>query len=202
MAAATPVEGERAMVDSTTVLWGQTLAYTCYVLAIMAVMGWFAWRVTRERPGPGVKPAYFYAFVAFLVVLGVSLHFITYYTIPWKPLDMHRASITPDKTFNIGVAAHRFQLPADRLLVNCGDKVLFNVTSGDLTYGFGLFRPDHSMLFQMQVIPGHRNDILWQFDRPGVYTIRSTEYSGPAGIDMTLKDAVVVSCEKAEGAQS
>ena len=52
----------------------------------------------------------------------------------------------------------------------------------DLTYGFGLFRPDNSMVFQMQVVPGHRNDILWQFDRPGVYTIRSTEYSGPAGI--------------------
>ena len=26
------------------------------------------------------------------------------------------------------------------------------------------------MLFQMQVVPGHVNDILWQFDRPGVYT--------------------------------
>ena len=57
--------------------------------------------------------------------------------------------------------------------------MLFTVTSSDLTYGFGLFRPDNSMLFQMQVVPGHRNDILWQFDKPGVYTIRSTEYSGP-----------------------
>ena len=68
------------------------------------------------------------------------------------------------------------------------------MTSADLTYGFGLFRADHSMLFQMQVVPGHTNDILWQFDKPGVYTIRSTEYSGPAGLDMTVKDAVVVSC--------
>jgi cytochrome c oxidase subunit 2 len=80
--------------------------------------------------------------------------------------------------------------------VACNDKVLFNVTSSDLTYGFGLFRQDHSMLFQMQVVPGHVNDILWQFDKPGVYSIRSTEYSGPAGVDMVVKDAVVVSCEK------
>ncbi|MCX6549850.1 MAG: cytochrome C oxidase subunit II [Acidobacteria bacterium] len=184
------------MVDSTTVLWGQTLAYTFYVLAIMAVMGWFALRVTQDGGRQGIRPAYFYAFVGFLVVLGVSLHFITYYTIPWKPMDMHRATITPDKVFDIGVAAHKFQLPAEKLLVACNDKVLFNVTSSDLTYGFGLFRNDHSMLFQMQVVPGHKNDILWQFDKPGIYTIRSTEYSGPSGVDMILKDVVVVSCVK------
>lgn len=184
------------MTDSTTVLWGQTLAYTLYVLAIMAVMSWFAMRVTQDGEQKGLKPVYFYAFVSFLVVLGVSLHFITYYTIPWKSMDMHRATITPDKVFDISVAAHKFKLPADILQISCADKVLFNVTSGDLTYGFGLFRGDHSMLFQMQVVPGHRNDILWQFDKPGTYSIRSTEYSGPAGVDMILKDAVVVSCEK------
>ncbi len=184
------------MVDSSIVLWGQTLAYTFYVLAIMALMGWFAWRVTQPGESRDAKPALFYSFVAFLVVVGVSLHFITYYTIPWKPMDMHRATITPDKVFNISVASHTFTLPSEKLLVSCDDKVLFNVTSGDLTYGFGLFRNDHSMLFQMQVVPGHKNDLLWQFDKPGVYTIRSTEYSGPAGVNMTLKDVVVVSCGK------
>lgn len=182
------------MVDSATVLWGQTLAYTCYVLAILAGMGWFAFRVTRDTSTGGVRPAYFYAFVAILVGVGFSLHIITYYTIPWKPLDMHRASITPDKVFDIQVAAHQFELPASRLDVGCHDTVVFNVTSRDLTYGFGLFRQDQSMVFQMQVVPGHRNDILWQFDRPGTYTIRSTEYSGPKGVDMVLKDVVVVTC--------
>jgi cytochrome c oxidase subunit 2 len=48
------------------------------------------------------------------------------------------------------------------------------------------------MVFQMQVLPGHNNDILWQFDRPGVYSIRSTEYSGPAGVFMVEKDVVEV----------
>lgn len=182
------------MVDSTTVLWGQTLAYTFYVLAMTLVVAWFARRVTQDGTSSGVKPVLFYSFVAFLVVLGVSLHFITYYTIPWKRMDMHRASIAPDKVFNIGVASHAFHLPSEKLLIACHDKVLFNVTSDDLTYGFGLFRQNHSMLFQMQVVPGHTNDILWQFDQPGVYTIRSTEYSGPAGVNMVVKDVIVVSC--------
>jgi cytochrome c oxidase subunit 2 len=53
------------------------------------------------------------------------------------------------------------------------------------------------MVFQMQVVPGHRNDILWHFNKPGLYTIRSTEYSGPKGAFMIKKDVVeVTGCEE------
>ena len=92
---------------------------------------------------------------------------------------------------------HEFILPSDKLIIECNDLVNFEVTSNDLTYGFGLFRQDNSMLFQMQVVPGHRNDILWKFEKSGTYTIRSTEYSGPKGISMIVKDAVqVVGCDE------
>jgi cytochrome c oxidase subunit II len=183
------------MVDSSTVLWGQTLAYSLYAVAIIASVAWFALRVTREGDQGGVKPAIFYSFVGFLVVCGVSLHLITYNTIPWAPLDLNRSNIAADREFSITVENHRFVLPSARLTAGCGEKVLFNVTSNDLTYGFGLFRQDNSMVFQMQVLPGHVNDILWQFDRPGVYSIRSTEYSGPAGVGMIERDAVEVTCD-------
>jgi cytochrome c oxidase subunit II len=182
------------MVDSRTVLWGQTLAYSLYALAIIATMAWFAVRVTREGESRGTVAALFYSFVAFLVVCGVSLHIITYNTIPWAPLDLNRASITPDREFSITVEQHQFTLPSPKLTAACGEKVLFKVTSNDLTYGFGLFRQDNSMVFQMQVVPGHVNDILWEFDRAGVYSIRSTEYSGPAGVEMIVRDAVEVTC--------
>jgi cytochrome c oxidase subunit 2 len=184
------------MVDSKLVLTGQTVAYTLYVLAILALMAWFAYRVTRADGGGGVKAALFWSFFGVLVVLGVSLHLITYNTIPWVPLDLHHGSTRADTVIDIAVAEHRFRLPADRIVVRCDEKVLFHVTSGDLTYGFGLFRHDHSMVFQMQVLPGHDNDILWRFDRAGVYSIRSTEYSGPAGREMIVPDAVEVTCER------
>jgi cytochrome c oxidase subunit 2 len=77
-------------------------------------------------------------------------------------------------------------------VINVNDKVLFDVKSEDLTYGFGLFRSDNTMMFQMQVVPGHRNDLLWHFDREGVYSIRSTEYSGPKGVNMIIRDVVQV----------
>jgi cytochrome c oxidase subunit 2 len=182
------------MVDSTVVLWGQTLAYTFYCLAILSLMGWFGYKITRKKKEAVLKNTLFYSFVSMLVVLGVSLHIITYNTIPWAPMDLNRSEIKPDKVFNITVENHQFILPMEKLIMNCNEKVLFNVTSNDLTYGFGLFRQDNSMVFQMQVVPGHKNDILWQFDREGVYTIRSTEYSGPAGVNMIVKDAVIVTC--------
>lgn len=184
------------MVDSQVVLNGQTFAYTFYAIAILLLMGWFGFKLTRQGKVPAVSNGLFYTFVGFLVVLGVSLHIITYNTIPWVPSDLNRDEIKPDKVFNITVAQHKFHLPSEKLKIDVNDKVLFDVSSQDLTYGFGLFRQDNSMVFQMQVVPGHRNDILWQFDKPGIYTIRSTEYSGPKGAYMILKDAVEVTGKK------
>lgn len=179
------------MVDSALVLKGQTIAYTCYTIVIMLVMAWFALRITR--PGKSkVKPALFYTFVGFLTVLGVSLHIITYNTIPWSEMDLNRHEITPDKSFTIEVANHAFILPEEKMIVEVGEIVEFDVSSLDLTYGFGVFREDQSMLFQMQVVPGHRNDILWKFHTPGHYTIRSTEYSGPKGVAMVIENALEV----------
>ena len=180
------------MVDSEIVLTGQTIAYTCYAIVIILLMGWFGLNLTRPGKTRKISKTLFYSFVGFLVVLGVSLHIITYHTIPWAEMDINRAEIQPDKVFYITVENHQFILPSEKLSAKVGDKVLFDVTSNDLTYGFGLFRSDHSMLFQMQVVPGHRNDIMWQFTKPGIFTIRSTEYSGPKGVRMILEDVVEV----------
>ena len=180
------------MVDSSIVLWGQTVAYTLYCIVMILLVSWFGWRISREGKATAIKPSIFYTFVAFLTVLGVSLHLVTMKTIPWVDMDLNRAEIQADKVFDITVENHKFHLPSEKLIIDCQDKVLFNVTSKDLTYGFGLFRQDNSMLFQMQVVPGHKNDIMWQFMKPGIYTIRSTEYSGPKGISMIEKDVVEV----------
>jgi cytochrome c oxidase subunit 2 len=68
------------MVDSNMVLYGQTIAYTLYCIAILLLMGWFGLKITTTGKSNAVKPALFYSFVGFLIVLGVSLHIITYNT--------------------------------------------------------------------------------------------------------------------------
>lgn len=178
-------------IDSATVLWGQAVIYTIYVLAIMLLVGWFALRVTRPGGAP-LNPKLFYTFVGLLITIGVSIHITTYNTIPWTAVDLHGENLAIDKSFEIQVAKHEFTLPADVLEIECNDLVQFNVTSSDLTYGFGLFRKDSSMLMQMQVVPGHDNILRWEFNKNGVYSIRSTEYSGPAGAQMIVPDAVAV----------
>lgn len=180
------------MVDSQVVLNGQTIAYSCYAVAIILLMAWFGYQISKPGKSNKVSSVLFYSFVTMLIVLGVSLHIITYNTIPWTSMDLNRAEIKADKVFDISIENHQFKLPSEKLIINVNDKAMFNVYSKDLTYGFGLFRSDNSMVFQMQVVPGHLNDILWQFDKPGVYTIRSTEYSGPKGAQMILKDVVEV----------
>ena len=183
-------------VDSNVVLWGQTIIYTSYVIVIMALVAWFSYRVTHEGESK-VKPKYFYAFVVFLTAIGMSIHLVTYNTIPWVKTDLHGQNSPTAQQFKFTVADHKFNLPSEKLDVKCGELIEFNVLSEDLTYGFGLFRQDHSMIFQMQVIPGHDNIIKWKFTKDELLSIRSTEYSGPDGFQMVEKNAVnVVGCEK------
>jgi len=180
------------MVDSKMVLFGQTLGYTVYAIIIILLVGWFGWRLTHAGKPKVIKPGLFYAFVAVLAVLGFSLHITTSLTIPWVKPDLDRDSVQADRSFSINVAGHAFELPTERMVARVGETVRFDVSSADLTYGFGVFRPDNSMVFQMQVVPGHRNDVLWTFTEPGLYTVRSTEYSGPKGVAMVVKDALEV----------
>ncbi len=199
------------MIDSNTVLWGQTIVYTAYVVVICAVIAWFALSIVRPVTAPPVvKPAYFYAFVAFLTTVGVSLHIVTYNTIPWVPDDLNAREVGKGvPTFSFTMKGHAFYVDgkklespvaeANRVKVPCGKLVKFSVTSEDATYGFGLFRANNSMVMQMQVVPGHPNELVWTFVKNGTYTIRSTEYSGPKGNQLQVKDAITVSgCEKGE----
>lgn len=187
------------MVDSIDVLNGLKIVYTIYVLVATSVMIWFAYKITKKGSNEVVKPGVFYTYIGILVVMGVSLHIATFNTIPWVPIDLNRSEIKADKTFDINIKKHKFYLPADKLKIDCEDYVLFNVTTDDVTYGFGIFREDGTMITQMQVVPGNKNDLLWRFHKNGTYTIRSTEYSGPAGFNMVLKDAIEVSgCEVSE----
>ena len=184
------------MVTSNTVLWGQTVIYTCYALAIMMLVAWFGMKVTRSGPTK-VSPRLFYTLVATLIACGVSLHVITYNTIPWTEVDLNAGNLTSDTRFDISVGDHKFTLPTPVLEAKCGKLTEFNVKTRDLTYGFGIFRSNNSMIFQMQVVPGHDNIMKWVFTENGSFTIRSTEYSGPAGAQMIIPDAVhVTGCQE------
>ena len=181
------------MVDSIDVLATLKLVYGIYVFIALSLIAWFGYRITKPRDDDaGAKPAIFWTYVVILVVVGTGLHFLTYSKVPWVPIDLKRAGIEPAAVFDITYENHEMSFATFPMQVECGDYVVFNATSSDLTYGFGIFRADHTLVAQMQVVPQSKNDLMWQFGKNGTYYVRSTEYSGPKGARMIAKDAIVV----------
>ncbi len=180
------------------------MAYTIYALLIISVVAWFGYNLSRKERVKSIVRIPFYGYIAFLVAGGVGHHIFTYNAIPWVAEDIMRHEIKPDREYHISIERHRWKLPEEKMVVNVGQKVMFNVTSSDLTYGFGLFRKDGSMVTQMQVLPTRNNDLLWTFHECGSFDLTSTEYAGPDQYDehtgedlMLVKDAVeVVGCNE------
>ncbi|OGO10370.1 MAG: hypothetical protein A2Z66_15145 [Chloroflexi bacterium RBG_13_66_10] len=99
---------------------------------------------------------------------------------------------TPTQRVAIEFENYQIELPAGGIEVRAGQPVEFTASSMDVTYGFGVFRADGTMVFQMQVVPGYENSLVWEFDTPGLYDVRSTEYSGPGHPGMFLIHAIRV----------
>ncbi len=172
------------------------VVYSIYSFMIISVVAWFAYNLTKKEKAKPIVRIPFYTYMAFLVAGGVGHHIFTYNTVPWVSEDMTRHEISADQTFNITIKKHLFTMPDEKIVIECGQHVLFDVVSEDLTYGFGLFRKDHTMVTQMQVNPGSKNDLMWTFNHDGVFDLMSTEYSGPAGNAMFIANAVEVrGCE-------
>ncbi|WP_457625449.1 cytochrome C oxidase subunit II [Persephonella sp.] len=188
------------MTTSTEVLFALKIVYTIYAFAIISLVGWFAYRVTKKPQTykTWITPKVFYSYLGILVLVGVGIHILTYNKIPWVAWELKKHKIPADREIVIKVKDHRFIFPEPTpITIKCGEIIKFNVLSEDLTYGFGLFRPDHSMVFQMQVVPKHDNILLWRFHEEGNFYVLSTEYSGPKGARMKVPDAFrVIGCSK------
>jgi cytochrome c oxidase subunit 2 len=111
--------------------------------------------------------------------------------VPWQKWLLW-SNPTPDRRISIEMEDYQIRLPPEGIEVKVGEYVEFTAVSKDVTYGFGVFRPDSTLVFQMQVPPGVDNRIVWKFDTPGTYDVRSTEYSGPRHSEMYIKDAIRV----------
>ncbi|MGK7346837.1 MAG: cytochrome C oxidase subunit II [Candidatus Nitrospinota bacterium M3_3B_026] len=180
-------------IDSSDVLGLMKFVYIAYLGVVFSLLGMYAYSITRPHK---VQPRFrvpFYGWIGFLIFAGVGVHVLTFSKIPWVKWDLTRHQAEVDREYDIVVADYSFKLPDEGLEIGKGEMVRFNLESRDYTYGFGLFREDGTMVFQMQVVPGARNDLVWKFDKPGVYSIRSTEYSGPRGGSMIVENSVMVS---------
>ena len=131
-------------------------------------------------------------YLLLLVVIAVIINGVTVAPlVPWQNW-LFWSKPTAAVMFKISICNYQFTLPSDGIKAKVGEPVKFVAASCDVTYGFGVFHRSGRMIFQMQVLPNYHNEIIWIFDEPGLYTIRSTEYSGPEHSSMVLPDAIVV----------
>jgi len=112
--------------------------------------------------------------------------------VPWQRWLLWSKPM-PDQTVRVEFSDYEIRLPAEGIDVRVGEYIEFVTTSDDVTYGLGVFRQDGTMVFQMQAPPGRENRIIWKFDQPGLYDVRSTEYSGPRHSEMFVPYAIRVS---------
>jgi cytochrome c oxidase subunit 2 len=127
-----------------------------------------------------------------LVLVALAFNVVTLSPlVPWQSWLVW-SQPTPDQRVAVQMENYQIKLPAQGIQVGANKYVEFTATSTDVTYGLGVFRQGGTMVFQMQVLPGRENKILWKFDAPGTYDIRSTEYSGPKHSEMFVKNAIHV----------
>jgi cytochrome c oxidase subunit II len=108
-------------------------------------------------------------------------------TLGLLPYPYAHSNVTP--TMTVDVQAQQFAWclsPPPNWGTNCqtpyqipvGNTVRFIVRSVDVTHGFGVYDSGGQILFQVQVMPGFNNSVLYQFTTPGIYYIRCLEFCG------------------------
>ena len=135
--------------------------------------------------------------LAFLLLAALAFNAVTLSPlIPWQRWLVWSRPV-PEQQVRVEMGGYAITLPPGGIEVAAGRYVEFVATSRDVTYGFGVFRADGTMVFQMQVLPGYENRMVWKFDTPGTYDVRSTEYSGPRHPEMYVRAAIQVTGEEA-----
>ncbi|MDG6998594.1 MAG: hypothetical protein JRN15_05715 [Nitrososphaerota archaeon] len=121
-----------------------------------------------------------------ILILIVILAFSTV-TLTFLPYPYAHSDVTP--TMYVNVQAQQFNWclsTPPNWGQNCqpdypipvGSVVDFQVRSIDVTHGFGVYDANGMLLFQVQVMPGFTNSIMYQFTTPGTYYVRCLEFCG------------------------
>jgi cytochrome c oxidase subunit 2 len=155
---------------------------TAGVLIMLGVIFWSTRHPDERRRFDWPKRERLYTTVVLIVVL-----FFVSSTLGLFPYPYAHSNVKP--TMDVNVLAYQFQwciaptpnwgtqCQAD-MVIPSGSIVLFNVTSLDVTHGFGLYSSSGELLDQVQVMPGYYNSIIFHFTKAGTYYIRCLEFCG------------------------
>lgn len=163
----------------------QALAWYLTVAVIAAIAAVFALvrlRSTLATEYGGVQAtAYRIRGLLFwgLAVVGVPLTAVTLWELPYV-----RASAPPPLQV-VTVKGFQWYWELGSTTVKAGQPVEFQIASGDVNHGLGIYDSETRLVAQAQAMPGYVNRLRYTFEKPGIYRLMCLEYCGLAHHDMT-----------------
>lgn len=92
-------------------------------------------------------------------------------TAPFDKPGVHKIN---DDTYEVIIVAKAFGYEPPEIKVPAGKKIIFKVTSTDVTHSFSIINTNVNMM----VVPGQINTKEYTFDKPGEYLVICNEYCG------------------------
>ncbi|MDD5558347.1 hypothetical protein [Candidatus Methylomirabilis sp.] len=126
------------------------------------------------------------------LMLGIILGVVFFFTLPRSPYLLF-VQERPEKIIVVTAQQFAFTLSDESLdrektsaeasggtVLPAGALVEFRVTSRDVNHGFGIYDPEHTIIAQVQAMPGYVNRLRIRFEKPGTYNVLCLEYCGIA----------------------
>jgi|SRR5690625_680684 len=157
-----------------TVAWITSLVF---ILIIASVFGWVFLNSTKKENYDKVVKKWYKTRKIYGVIVVLLMLVVTIYTLRELPYNepVYEAGT---EVHHVDVEAIQFGWNIDQTEFKVGDSVEFNVTTPDVTHGFGIYNEDMELIAQTQAMPEYTNKVYMTFTEAGTYTILCLEYCG------------------------
>ncbi|GGA74018.1 cytochrome C oxidase subunit II [Ornithinibacillus halotolerans] len=159
-----------------TAAWVTSLVFMSLILIVFAVVAWKSREKSDYEP---IKTKWNKARKVYATTLVTILLVACIYTLRELPYDLPIYGESQDPTL-VDVEAVQFGWIMSETEFKVGEPIEFDVTSTDVTHGFGIYDEDMTIIAQTQAMPEYTNTVYITFTKPGTYKILCMEYCGLA----------------------
>jgi cytochrome c oxidase subunit 2 len=155
------------------------VVFLVLALVVVGVFVFVARSAKREEPFDALLSEAYALRKKFFLVLLASL--VVYYlvSVSWMPYPPFREDLLRDgESVTVSVVGKMFYWEINATTLPVDTPVVFEVTSGDVNHGFGIYTSDGRLIAQTQAMPGYVNRLIHVFKEPGEYKIVCLEYCG------------------------
>lgn len=157
-----------------TVAW---VASLIFIIIIAAVFVWVFLNSSKKEDYTKIVKKWYKTRKVYGMIVVLLMLVVTIYTLRELPSN--------EPVYEAGAEVHEVDVEAIQFGWNIsetdfkvGDSVEFNVTTPDVTHGFGIYDEEMELIAQTQAMPEYENTVYMTFDDPGTYTILCLEYCG------------------------